>query len=183
MTTAPWSAASLTALGIAVDVESPGTSGPSDRLRIFAPCATAQRIPADTSSGCPTQLPVFGSYVSTRTGRIRAFGATPNDDDATVPATCVPWSHWSGLAGPGWQVPPTQSAPARTRPSKSRCDASTQESRTATVTPAPDRPAGRALGTCTWSKFQVRCGVVPAAYAGRAAATSPRASRQPAHRP
>src|SRR4051794_2526406 len=112
-----------------------------------------------------------------------AFGATPNEDDATVPATWVPWSHWSGLAGPGRQGPPTQSAPARTRPSKSRWDASTQESRTATVTPAPERPADRALGTCTWSKFQVRCGAVPAAYAGIVIATSATAMRQLAHRP
>src|SRR3954471_16145913 len=179
MTTAPCDAASLTAVGMAVDDESPATSGPRERLRTRAPCSVAHLMPAATSSGCPTQLPDFASYVRTRTGRIRAFGATPNEDDATVPATCVPWSHWSGLAGPGWQVPPTQSAPARTRPSKSRCDASTHESRTATVTPAPERPAGRALGTCTWSKFQVRCGAVPAAYAGTTQAMRASATRAP----
>ena len=60
---------------------------------------------------------------------------------------------------------------------------STQESRTATVTPAPYRPADRALGTCTWSKFQVRWAAVPAAYAGSEIATRPRASRPLAHRP
>src|SRR4051812_38015219 len=107
---------------------------------------------------------------------MRALGATPNDDDATVPATCVPWSHLSAVAGPGLQVPPTQSAPASTRPSKSLCAASTHESSTATVMPAPEWPATRAAGTCTWSKFQVRCGGVPAANAADATTTVPRAA-------
>src|SRR3954465_5751001 len=109
MTTAPSAAASLTALGIAVDVERPGTSGPRDRLRMRAPCSTAQWIPAETSSGWPTQLPVLASYVRTRTGRMRTFGATPNDDAATVPATWVPWSHLSAGADPGLHVTPRQS--------------------------------------------------------------------------
>src|SRR5690349_13066716 len=83
-TTAPAIAASCTAVGIADDCDRPGTSGPSERLRICAPCATAQWMPAATSSGWPTQLPELSSKVRTRTGRIRALGATPKDDAATV---------------------------------------------------------------------------------------------------
>src|SRR4051794_37645306 len=47
-TTAPAAAASWTAAGIADDCDSPGTSGPSDRFRTRAPCATAQWMPAAT---------------------------------------------------------------------------------------------------------------------------------------
>jgi hypothetical protein len=81
------------------------------------------------------------SLVSTRTGSTVALGATPNDEEATVPATWVPWVQASRV-WPGTQLPEVQSAPARTRPSKSGCDPSTQPSSTATTTPAPERPAG-----------------------------------------
>jgi hypothetical protein len=60
-TTTPARAASCTAVGIVDEDDSPGTSGPSDRLITRAPLRTAQRMPAVTSSGRPTHSPLAGS--------------------------------------------------------------------------------------------------------------------------
>ena len=138
-----WLSGSLPSLG----------SPPRLRLATLVWRAAAHSMPAITPDSKPNP-------VSSRTLALSraASNATPlrcpsaaAPAPAMVAATRVPWPRWS----PGSGVSEKLAWPARS-PARSGCVASMPLSRTATVTPAPVRPACQAAGAPIWVRLASR---------------------------